>query len=177
MKPLLNAVVLLSLFVPSAIRAQSVKLNSTHLLRPQLSIGSLSVTASPSVINLVLVPGGRSTASPTITINNLISLSTLGTFTLYASFASASALTNTSGDIIPASAIFGKCTGSASYLPFTQLGPLGSSSSLLIYQTSSLATLLLNQTQTCTLMIDLTSLPQLPAGAYSSTLMIQAQAF
>ena len=177
MKLPMIAILLASLLSHDAARAQWVKLNSTRQVRPQLSLGSLSVSASPSSVSMTLIPGSQSTASPAITITNLLSLTALGTFSLYASFSSTSALTTAQGDTIPASAVFGKCSGSAGYASFTQLGPLGTSTSLLLYTTSSLATLLLNQTQTCSLMIDLTGLPRLPAGTYSGTLIIQAQAF
>ena len=50
---------------------------------------------------------------------------------------------------------------------FTQSGPFASGSSLLAYQTSSVATVLATRTQTCTVLIDLSNLPQLPAGSSS----------
>ncbi len=157
--------------------AQTFKLNSTREVRPRLSVGSIAVSVSPSVVNMSLVPGGQSAPSATISINNLVSLTALGTFALYASFASGSALSDSAGNVIPSSSVFGRCTNVPSYTPFTQLGPLSTRSSLLIYQTNSLTALLVNQNQTCNLMIDLTSLPQLPAGTYSGTLIVQAQAF
>ena len=171
------SILLIGLTYPVASHGQTFRLNSTRQVLPGLSVGSISVSASPSVINLALVPGGQSAASPTISITNLLSLTALGTFMLYASFASTSALTGSAGDVIPASSVFAKCNTLPSYTPFTQLGPLATRSSVLIYQSNSLATLLLNQNQTCNLMIDLTSLPQLAAGSYSGTLIIQAQAF
>ena len=173
----IKVMLLLGVLCPGIALAQSFKLNSTREVRPRLSVGSIAVSVSPSVVNMALVAGGQSAPSPTISINNLVSLTALGTFALYASFASGSALTDSAGNVIPASAVFGKCTTFNSYTPFTQLGPLSTRSSLLIYQTNSLATLLVNQNQTCNLMIDLTSLPQLPAGSYSGTLIVQAQAF
>jgi hypothetical protein len=161
----------------SSASAQVVRIAGTRQIRPQLSVGSLSLTASPSVLNISLVGGGPSVASTTLTINNQVSLTALGTFSLYASFASTSALTDIAGDTIPTSAVYGKCGSSTTYTPFTQVGSQGPNNSLLLYQTSSIATLILNSSQSCIFMINLTSLPQLPAGQYSGTLEIQAQAF
>ena len=177
MKLCILAIIVAASLSPIPGQAQWVKIDSTRRIRPQLSVGSLSVSASPPSVSMTLIPGSQSTASPTITITNLLSLTALGTFSLYASFSSSSALTTTSGDSIPSSAVFGKCSSSAGWGSFTQSGPLAANSSLLLYTTNSLATLLLNQTQTCNLRIDLTSLPNLPAGIYSGSLIIQAQAF
>lgn len=173
-----SRIVLLLMTATCSAQAQWVKLNSTRGATPQISLGSISVSATPATVNLTLVPGGRSVMSPTLTITYGVTLTVLTNFSLYASFATTSALTDNAGNTIPSSAVLGQCPSGTptSLTPFTQSGPFASGSSLLVYQTSSLATLLAAKAQTCNLVIDLTSLPQLPAGSYSGNLIIQAQA-
>ena len=163
--------------VVGASSSQVVKLNSPRA-RPELSLGNLSLTASPSTINMSLTPHGLSAPSPTLTITNQVGLTALGTFSLWGYFSSTNALASTAGDVIPSSAVLMKCPSGTptSYTPFTQSSPWSGGSSVLIFQTNSLVTLALLATQTCTLEIDLSSFPQLPAGTYSGTLIIQAQA-
>jgi len=81
---------------------------------------------------------------------------------------------------IPASVIFGQVpTGlPTSYTAFTQAGPFGAAgASLQLITTGSLLSLGGSRTDTLSLKIDLTSLPQLPAATYTGTLYLQAQEF
>ena len=178
MRRIITTILLLPMTAACTARGQWVKLNSTRAVTFKLSTENISVSASPAAVNLTLVPGGRSPMSPTITITYAVTLTVLTNFSLYASFAATAALTDNAGNVIPSSAVLGQCPSGTptSLTPFTQSGPFASGSSLLIYQTSSLATLLAARAQTCNLSIDLTSLPQLPAGSYSGNLIIQAQA-
>lgn len=178
MKLVIPRTVFLCMAATCTARGQWVKLSSTHAANSQASGGNITVSTTPSVVNLALVPGGRSAVSPAITISYAVNLTLLTNFSLYASFATTSALTDSGGDVIPSSAVYGQCPSGnpTSFTPFTQSGPFASGSSLLVYQTSSLATLLATRSQACTLFIDLTNLPQLPAGSYSGNLVIQAQA-
>lgn len=177
MKPVIMKVLILFMAATYAAGGQWVKLNSTRAASSGASNGNISVSTSPTSVNLPLVPGGRSAISPTITISYAVNLTVLTNFSLYASFATTSALTDSAGDVIPSSAVFGQCPNGTptSFTAFTQSGPFASGSSLMVYQMSSLATLLATRSQTCSLLIDLTNLPQLPAGSYSGNLVLQAQ--
>ncbi len=177
MKPVITRVAFLCVAATCTARGQWIKLSSTRATS-QVSGGNIAVSTTPAMVNLALVPGSRSAVSPAITITYAVNLTLLSSFSLYAYFATTSALTDSSGDVIPSSAVYGQCPGGSptSFMPFTQSGPFASGSSLLVYQTSSLLTLGANKNQVCTLLIDLTNLPQLPAGSYSGNLVIQAQA-
>ena len=112
----------------------------------------------------------------------------LASLKLYGYFSSASAaLTDgyTTPNNIPTSAVLGQMpTGTpTSYTAFTGspgLGPAGAG--LLLYTTSSLLSVgcmpagAMCRTDTLNLEINISGLPQLPAGTYTGTLTLQAQA-
>ena len=162
--------------------AQVVRLNSARIVRPDVSSGSMSMTATPAIVNFTLAPGSTALGSSPVTITtNVSGLTLLGTFSIYGYFATTNALTTTGGDKIPVSAVLGRCpTGTpTTFTAFTQTSPFSAGSSLLIFQSSSLAGLVIggNLTETLYLEINLSGLPQQPAGNYSGTLILQAQAF
>ncbi len=102
------------------------------------------------------------------------------TMSLYGYFASSTAaLTgNASSAMIPSSAITGQMTTGlpSSYTPFTQTNPVGdATSSLKLFSQTIAGSGAGNRTDALNLIIDLTSLPQLPADTYTGTLIIQAQ--
>lgn len=170
--------------------AQAIRLSKT-VSKPNLVcvLCSLTVAASPSSVSFSLIHGGTAAGSSSIAITTTLSgVSALGTLYLYGYFASASAaLTdgNSTPDLIPSSAVLGQVpTGSpTTFTPFTQSGQLGTpGATLLLFSTSSLlSTGCAPSTSSCrvdnlSLEINLSSLPQLPAGTYTGTLILQAEA-
>ena len=172
--------------------AQAVRL-PRKAVRPVPELGcllcTLTVSATPSNVNFTLVKGGVANGSSSIVIKTTMSgVSLLGSLKLYGYFSTAaSALADgrPTPDKIPSSAVFGQMTTGVptTFTAFTQTNPLGTAgASLLLFNTSSLLSLgCLPSTASCrtdnlSLRIDLTSLPKLPAGSYSGTLTLQAQA-
>ena len=157
---------------------QVVRLNRPGVLRPRfISAGLLSLTASPSTVTVPLVAGGQAAASSVITITTNVNLTALGTFSVYAYFATPNALTSTNGDIIPTSAVYGRVTSGipVTFTPFTQTGPFATGSSLLLFQSNSIA-LVGIVTESLYLRFDLSGQPQQAAGVYTGTLILRAQA-
>jgi hypothetical protein len=160
-------------------------------VRPDLVcvLCSLSVSATPGLVSFTLVKGGTALASAPIVITTTMSgVSVLGSVSLYGYFSTASAaLTDglTTPNNIPSSAVLGQdTTGSpTSYTAFTQSTAVGTAgASLQIYSVFSILSLGCTpitascRTDSLNLEINLSALPQLPAGSYTGTLILQAQA-
>ncbi len=162
-----------------AAAGQVLRLRSSTAVAPQLVTGSLSISATPTAINFALVPNGQATASSAISIVTTANLTAVSSVSLYGYFSSASALTTAAGDVLPSSAVFGQCpTGSAtSYAAFTQTNPFTGTNGLLLLRSTSLVSLSGSRTDSLFLRVDLSGLPQLPAGLYTGSLVLQAQAF
>ena len=150
--------------------------------RPQLTLGdTLTVTATPSVVSVTLVPGGTAVASSSITIvTTEAGISLLGSAVMYAYFASASTALSggTPVSYIPSSATFGRCpTGTpTTYTSFTSTGTFGGAGAALqIYSVSAFLALGFTRTDVLSLEINLSSLPQQPAATYTGSIYIQAQ--
>jgi len=149
---------------------------------PHITIGdSVTVTATPSAVSFQLVAGGVALASNPIVVTTAWSgISLLSSVNVYAYFGSSTAALSGSSPIvnIPSSLISGKdATGiPTSFTPFSQAVPVAGAS-LQLYSLSSLLSLGGSHTDTLTLQIDLTTLPQLPAAVYTGVLYFQAQAF
>lgn len=156
---------------------------ATVALRATLT-ESLTVAATPKTVTIPLVSGGIATGSSPVAITTSWVLSGGRTaVTLVGYFSSATAaLTNsaTTPTNIPAAEVLGQVTTGTptTFTPFTQTAPLGAAGAGLTLFSLPLTTA--NQTATRTdnlvLEIDLSSQPQLPAGAYTGTLNLQAQA-
>jgi hypothetical protein len=154
--------------------------------RPQFQIGgSLTVTASPSLVNFALVQHGvaHGSAPVAITTSWQGSLCLFAcTISLYGYFNNANAALSGGGTPIvniPSSAVLGQVTTGSptTYTPFNQTDPLGGAGAgLTLFQQNFI---LLNfsggRTDSLNLEIDLTTQPQVTAGSYSGTLYIQAQ--
>jgi hypothetical protein len=151
-------------------------------------LGAITTTATPGSVSFNLVSKGTATASVPIAINTTwsgISLFAAGV-SGYAYFMNpSSALSGGSPAVsIPSSCVYGKdSTGTfTSYTPFTQAGPFGSGNSFQLF-TGGTGTLLGilgfggSHADNLTLQINLSTLPQLPAGTYTGILMIQSEAF
>jgi hypothetical protein len=138
---------------------------------------SLTVTASPGLVNFALIPNGTATGSVPITVNVSWTLKpSVGAVTTYAYFTSAAvALTDGAADNIPSSSVSGSVNGGA-FGAFTGASPFAASSSITL---SSIRILGNNKsgirTDTLNLQISTTGL-NLPAGTYTGVLNIQAQA-
>jgi hypothetical protein len=173
---------LLSLLVPAAVcqlnsNTASVALNAT--------LGeSLTVAATPSTVAIPLVSGGTAIASSPVAITTTWILSASRTaVTLVGYFSSArAALTDgaTTPTNIPSSEVLGQMTTGTptAFTAFTQITLLGAPGAGLRLFTQRLSgtNRTVKRTDNLNLEINLASQPQLPAGTYTGTLNIQAQA-
>ncbi len=150
---------------------------------PQTAVSSLSLTASPASVSFQLAAGkvaaGSTAVNITTTWGGTFCLLTC-TINVYGYFASSTAaLTSASADI-PTSEILGEVpTGiPTTYTAFTQTNPFGGggASLQLVQQSFFLLTGGGSRTDALSLEINLANQPQLPAGNYTGTLYIQAQA-
>jgi hypothetical protein len=138
---------------------------------------SLTVTASPGLVNFALIPNGTATGSVPITVNVSWTLKpSVGAVTTYAYFTSAAvALTDGAADNIPSSSVSGSVNGGA-FGAFTGASPFAASSSITLSSIRILGNNKSgNRTDTLNLQISTTGL-NLPAGTYTGVLNIQAQA-
>ncbi len=138
---------------------------------------SLTVTASPGLVNFALIPSGIANGSATITVNTSWTLSpSVGAVTTYAYFTSApAALSDGAGDNIPSSSVSGSVNGGA-FGAFTGASPFAAGSSVTLSSTRILGNNKTgNHSDTLNMRINTTGL-SLPAGNYTGVLSIQAQA-
>lgn len=179
---LIPLAILLILVSPAAIG----QLNSnTASVALRATLGeSLTVAATPSAVAIPLVSGGTAAGTSPVAITTTWVLSAGRTaVTLVGYFASATvALTDGAAtpDNIPASEVLGQVTTGSptSFTAFTQTAPVGTAGAALTLFTQGLsgANRTANRTDNLNLEINLASQPQLPAGSYTGTLNIQAQA-
>ena len=145
---------------------------------------SLTVAATPSTVAIPLVSGGTATGtSPVAITTNWVLSASRTAVTLVGYFSSATAaLTDGAAtpDNIPASEVLGQVTTGTptSFTAFTQTAPLGAAGAGLTLFTQALTETnrTANRTDNLNLEINLAGQPQLPAGTYTGTLNIQAQA-
>jgi hypothetical protein len=138
---------------------------------------SLTISASPSSVNFTLASSGTAVGSSQISITTAWALlATRSSLTLYAFASSATAaLTDGSGDNIPAANLTGSPNG-GSFSAFTGNSPFGTGTSLTIF-TQAITTGNLNSTRTDTLNLNInTTGLSLPVGTYTGVLTIRAQA-
>ena len=158
--------------------------NSASVLLTATLAESLSISVTPSSVNVPLIAGGVGAESNPIMVTTSWILARSRTeVDLYGYFANPeAALTDGSASPvnIPTSAVFGQMpsAGLTSFLPFTYdnpIGPAGGSLRLwgqLIGDTNYSVT----RTDTLYLQIDLSNQPDIPAGSFTGTLILQAQA-
>ncbi len=171
----------LALILASAPAAWAQALNSatTSVSLNAPLAESVSVSASPGTVSFTLVSNGPASGSSAVTITTTWVLKpSRTTITTYAYFSSSTAaLTDGSAppNNIPSSSVKGSVNGGAS-TPFTGTSPFAVGSSLTV---STVAITGANRNSsaadTLALTIDTTGLA-LPAGTYTGTLVIQAQA-
>jgi hypothetical protein len=167
--------------MPAVMAAPATRVRALRA-KPSLILGdTLTVTALPAAVSFALVSKGIAPGSGAVAITTTwTGLSLFSSMTLSGYFASASQALTSGAANIPSSAVLGKVpTGSpTSFTAFTQSPPLGpAGAGLLLYSQAALLSLGGTRTDSLSLEIDLTSLPQTPAGTYSGTLILQAQAF
>lgn len=156
---------------------QSVTLNASL---PE----SLTIAATPSNVNFTLVNGGVAAGSAPVAITTTWVLgASRSTVTLVGYFASATAaLTDgaSTPNNIPTSEVLGQVTTGTptAFTAFTQSAVLGTAGTglTLFTQAISSSNRAANRSDNLNLEINLTAQPQLPAGSYTGTLTLQAQA-
>lgn len=163
--------------------AQVVRLGSAKP-KPALITGdTLTVAATPSAVTFQLVSKGTATASvPVLVTTTWGGLSLLSSVAVYAFFLDTTSALAGGNPVtrIPSSCVSGRDpTGiPTTFTAFTQSNILGGAGAgLALYSSSRLLSLGGNHVDTLSLQINLATLPTLPAGTYSGTLTLQAQAF
>lgn len=137
---------------------------------------SLTVSATPGLVNFTLVPSGVSTGSAVISIKTTWSLATfISQLSLYAYFtAPASAMADATGHHIPAANVSGSVNGGA-FGAFTGTSPYAGASSITLFSQFVLGfNIAQSRTDTLNLRINTTGLTLAP-GNYAGLLVIQAQ--
>jgi hypothetical protein len=145
---------------------------------------SLTVSATPNNVSFALVSGGTAAASGPVAVTTTWILSGSRTsVTLVGYFASATAALTNGGSpavTIPTSEVLGQVTTGTptTFTAFTQSAPLGTTGAglTLFTQAISATNFASLRTDNLNLEINLTAQPQLPAGTYTGTLDLQAQA-
>ena len=179
---LIPVLALVTLAIPAALCQLDSNTASVAL---KATLGeSLTVAATPSTVAIPLVSGGTAAGTSPVAITTTWVLSASRTaVTLVGYFSSATvALTNgaTTPANIPASEVLGQVTTGTptAFTAFTQTAPLGAAGAGLTLFTQGLTgtNRTANRTDNLNLEINLASQPQLPAGTYTGTLNIQAQA-
>jgi len=177
-------VVALFALATSATFAQALNSNTATVTLNATLNESLTVAATPSNVNFTLLSGGTATGSaPVAMTTSWILKNSRTTVTLVGYFASATAALSdgaTTPTNIPTSEVLGQVTTGAptSFTAFTQtaaLGPAGAGLTLFT-QAISNTNRASSRNDNLNLEINLTSQPQLPAGSYTGTLNLQAQA-
>jgi hypothetical protein len=156
---------------------------STVILNASL-LERITLSATPGTITFALNNGAVATGSAPIALTtSWLLAATRANVNVFAWFATpASALTDGAAtpNTIPSSEVLGQVTTGTptSFTAFTQSNTLGSAGGglKLFTQALSITNRVASRSDNLNLEIDLTSQPQLPAGSYSGTLNLQAQA-
>ncbi len=177
MRSFVPALVVFGMFIATLpARAQVTSLSTGVNLSANLAT-SLSVTASPSLVNFALLASGTSTGSAVITVNTSWTLRpNVGAVTTYAYFTTTTAaLSDGGGDTIPSANVSGSINGGA-FAAFTGASPFAAGSGLTLSSTKILGNNRSgNHSDSLNLMISTVGL-KLPAVTYSGVLNVQAQA-
>jgi len=137
---------------------------------------SLTVTATPALVNFTLVPNGVANGTSAVSITTTWSLNSGSRVSLYAYFTNpGSALSDAAGDQISAASVSASVNGGA-FNAFTGNSPFAATSSITIFSQRIFRFNRSRQrTDTLNLQINTSGLT-LPAGSYTGLLVIQAQA-
>ncbi len=140
---------------------------------------TLTIVPNVGNVSFALVAGGTAVGgTPVSILTTWVLKPTRSTVNLYGWFATAaSALTDGSGDNIASSLVLGSMNAGA-YNAFSTSATLGTANAglQLFTQAITSSNRSSNRTDSLNLEINLATLPQLPAGIYTGTLILQAQA-
>jgi len=166
----------LALAMSQASYAQINSNNATVNLNAPLA-ESLTVTASPATVNFTLVPNGTANGSAPVSITTTWALArTRTSVKLYAYFSSTNALTDGSGDNIPAANVTG-AVNSGTAQPFTGTTAFSNFGLTVFSQTIGAAGTFNSSHGPDTIALTInTAALALPAATYTGVLNIQAQA-
>ena len=161
-------------------RAQVLNSGASTITLQAVLNDSISVTLSGNAVNFTLTPGGTNNPGNTsITATTAWTLKpSTGNLSLYAFFSSsASALSDGAGDNIP-SADFQISDNAGPFNALTNTVPFGGANAGLRLSTFKILgnNRSGSRTDVLNFNINLSTLPNLPAGTYTGTLTIQAQA-
>lgn len=170
--------------IASVVSAQAVNSNTASVTLNATLAETLTVSATPSSVNFTLVSAGTASGSAPVAITTTWVLNTTRTAVhLYGYFAAAaSALTDggTPANNIPTANVLGQVTTGlpTAFTAFTQTGPFGGAGAGLELLNVAItgANRVATRSDNLNLQINLASLATLPAGTYTGTLTIQAQA-
>lgn len=145
---------------------------------------SLTVSATPANVTFNLVPGGTALGNAPVAITtSWVLKGSRSSVTLSGYFSSATAALSDGAATptdIPSSDVLGQVTTGlpTAFTSFTQSAPVGTAGAglELFNQAISASNRATSRTDNLNLQINLTGLPQLPAGSYTGTLNLQAQA-
>ena len=171
------SVLAMSLMLSSVGRAQALNSGPTTVALNATLAESLTLAVAPTTVSFTLVPSGTANGNSPVTITTTWVLGTARTsLNVYAYFTSTTALTDAGTDIIPTSKFNGSINGGA-FSSFTGgTGPFGVNSKVVFSRViGGAGTFNASHADTLGLQIDTTGL-NLPAGSYTGTLNIQAQA-
>ena len=136
---------------------------------------ALTVSAGPATVNFTLVPNGTANGSAPVSITTTWALATTRTdVSLFAYFSTGNALTDGTGNNIPAANVGGSVNGGAAGT-FTGATPFGANGMSVFTVVLGAGTYNSNRADTIDLTIDTAGLG-LPSATYTGTLNIQAQA-
>jgi hypothetical protein len=175
---------LLTMVSPAAFAAGALTSNTSAVSLSATLPESLTISANYSSVTFSLIAGQAVTGSTPVTITtNWVLKNSRQNVRLTGYFASATAALTDGGSPavnIPTSEVFGQ-VGSGAFNAFTQgpdTGGVGTAGASLNLLTQAITASNYNSSaQTVlNLKIDLTSQPQLPAGTYTGTLNLQADA-
>ncbi len=169
--------------LPCVAWSQAIRVGSPTT-KPEMAVRSLTLSASPSFVNFNLVSNGVAAGSSPVQVTaqwgGSLCIFTC-TVSVYGYFVNANAALSGGAPAatIPSAEVLGRVsTGTPNtFTPFSQSAPMGGGgSSLLLFRRSFfLFTGSGSMTQALDLEIDLRNQPELPAGAYTGTLFLQAQ--
>lgn len=167
--------------------SQSLNSNTSTVALTATLGESLTIAATPSAVTFNLVSGGTANGSaPVAMTTSWVLSSSRSTVTVTGYFSSASAALTSGGSSpvnIPTSEVLGQVTTGSptTYTAFTQTPTTGgvgvAGASLVLFQQAiSSSNRASTRNDNLNLQINLSSQPQLPAGTYTGTLNLQAQA-
>ena len=173
----MRSLLALGLFLSSYAAVGQVNSNTQSITLNATLAETLTIAASPATVSFTLVAGGVAVGTPTVNVTTTWVLGSRTAVNLYGYFASTTAALTGTGGNIPTSEVLGSVNAGAynAFTATTALGTAGASLGLFT-QTITAANKSANRSDTLTLEINLTAQPQLPAGSYTGTLTLQAQA-